>query len=134
MRLLTCIAASFALFSVTSAPLTAHAQSQPRSLTPEEVVFIEAFDAITKSVANNRLIQNAADWQKADHAQEICRAFDSGSSVEGVTNTFVDISVRLEDELKQKEFGEYASRLLVAGTRNLCPEYNWMLDQYLQSL
>jgi DNA replication initiation complex subunit (GINS family) len=134
MRLLTCIAASFTLLAITSAPLTAHAQSQPRPLTPEEAVFIQAFNAATNDATNNRLIQNAADWAKADHAQEICRAFESGSSIEDVSHTLVGISLRLEDESRKKEFREYTSRILVVGTRYLCPEYNQMLDQYLQSL
>jgi hypothetical protein len=133
MRLSTCIAASFALLSVIVVPMSAHAQLEPRSLTSEELTFVRAFDEAMKNATDNRLVQNTYDWVKAAHAQEICQAFDSGSSVDDVTTKMAELSSQLEDEALQQDFMQYASGIIIVGTRSLCPEYTQMVNQYLQS-
>ena len=130
MRLPTCIVAGFALLSVAVAPLTAQAQSQPRQLTSEEKVFIQAFCEMMGDTPNNfaRLVP---EWQKANYGQLLCTRLNQGYSVASLDESLRQRSLKISDPTIREEFRDYSIRMIVIATYKLCPEYQDAVQNYI---
>ncbi len=130
MRLPTCIAAYFAWLCVAVAPLTAQAQSQPRQLTPEERVFVQAFDEMMEDTPNN-LVRLVPEWQKANHGQLLCTRLNQGYSVASLDESLRQRSLKISDPTIREEFRDYSIRMIVIATYKLCPEYQDAVQNYI---
>jgi hypothetical protein len=130
MRLPTCIAAYFAWLCVAVAPLTAQAQSQPRQLTPEERVFVQAFDEMMEDTPNN-LVRLVPEWQKANHGQLLCTRLNQGYSIASVHESLMQRSLKISDPTIRQEFRDYSNRMIVMATYKLCPEYHDAVQNYI---
>ena len=130
MGLPTCIVAFFALLSVAVAPLTAQAQSQPRQLTPEEKVFIQAFYEMMGD-SPNIFARLVPEWQKANHGQLLCTRLNQGYSVASLDESLRQRSLKISDPTIREEFRDYSIKMIVIATYKLCPEYQDAVQDYI---
>jgi hypothetical protein len=129
MRFPVCIAVSFALILAVVSPLAAQAESQSRSLTPEEGAFIRAFNQLMGDNPN-LLVQRIPDRVKADDAQLICTKLDEGYSVASVNESLGRMSRKVSDPTIREALIEYTSTLLVVATYKLCPQHHEAVAEY----